>query len=192
MTRRSHATYGILIATSLVLALSLFPIAPAAALPAAKPGKIVGGLTSAGPRDHFTATDATGQRELTRPGRTEDVQTIACGQERAFSDENGRWQLRFQCLPEYGVINWHFNFLSKVQSIATSWATEDGLRWWRNGAEQPKNAPHFVPVDYTLHGTLSRVFVGDVIDYQDYITFRHNLGSGGTAAVTFAGSVRLV
>jgi hypothetical protein len=121
-----------------------------------------------------------------------NVETIACGQEKSFSDENGTWQLRLQCLATYGVINWHFNFSPTVRAIAVSWATEDGLRWWRNGAEQPKGAPHFVPVDYTLHGTMKEVHVGDIIDYQDHITFRHNIGPGGTAAITFAGSVRLV
>lgn len=125
-------------------------------------------------------------------GQDEEIQAISCGEEVPFSDENGTWQLRFQCFEEYGVVNWHFNFAPSVRSIAASWATEDGLRWWRNGAEQPKGSPHFVPLDYTLHGTMSRVHVGDVLDYQDYITFAHNLDSGGTASITFAGSIRLV
>ncbi len=49
-----------------------------------------------------------------------------------------------------------------------------------------------MPSDYTLHGTMNPVYVNDILDYQDYLTFRHNIGSGGTASVTFAGSVRLV
>jgi hypothetical protein len=125
-------------------------------------------------------------------GSNEDIQAISYGEEIPFSDENGTWQLRFQCFEEYGVVNWHFNFAPSVRSIAAGWATEDGLRWWRNGAEQPKGSPHFVPLDYTLHGTMSRVHVGDILDYQDYITFPHNLGGGGTASITFAGSIRLV
>jgi hypothetical protein len=125
-------------------------------------------------------------------GSGEEIQTISCGQEVPFSDENGTWQLRFQCLEGYGVVNWHFNFAPSVRSIAAGWATEDGLRWWRNSAEQPKGSPHFIPLDYTLHGTMSRVHVGDILDYQDYITFPHNVGSGGTASITFAGSIRLV
>ena len=67
-----------------------------------------------------------------------EVETIACGQEIPYSDENGTWQLRFQCLEEYGVVNWHFNFSPSVRAIAASPATEDGLRWWRNGAEHPR------------------------------------------------------
>ena len=35
------------------------------------------------------------------------------------------------------------------------------------------------------------VYNSDTVDYQDYLTWRHNIGPGGTAAVTFAGSVGL-
>lgn len=124
--------------------------------------------------------------------RRQQPPTIGCGDEVAYSDSNGRWQLRFQCFPAYGVINWDYTLSRKNRSIAASWVSEDGLRWWRNGGRQPKNSPHFAPPDYRFHGTMARVFVGDIIDYQDYLTFRHNIGPGGTAALTFAGSVRLV
>jgi hypothetical protein len=29
------------------------------------------------------------------------------------------------------------------------------------------------------------------VTYQDYMTFRHNIGPGGTGSITFAGSVRM-
>jgi hypothetical protein len=35
------------------------------------------------------------------------------------------------------------------------------------------------------------VWNGDIIDYQDVLTWRHNIGPGGTAVVAFAGSVQL-
>lgn len=35
------------------------------------------------------------------------------------------------------------------------------------------------------------VYNNDIVDYQDYLTWRHNIGPGGTAAVTFAGSIGL-
>jgi hypothetical protein len=142
--------------------------------------------------DRNSPARTTSNSTAAHSGLDEEIQAISCGEEVPFSDENGTWQLRFQCFEEHGVVNLHFNFAPSVRSIAASWATEDGLRWWRNGAEQPKGSPHFVPLDYTLHGTMSRVHVGDVLDYQDYITFSHNLGSGGTASITFAGSIRLV
>ncbi|ASU77989.1 hypothetical protein CDG81_06345 [Actinopolyspora erythraea] len=66
------------------------------------------------------------------------------------------------------------------------------MRWWRDGVEQPKNAPHFEPPDYLFHGTMKKVWVHNNIDYQDYLTFRHNIGPGGTASVTFAGTLDLV
>ncbi len=67
--------------------------------------------------------------------------------------------------------------------------TETGLSWWRKGAAMPQNAPHVVPPSYTLHGSMTPVPYNSRVEYQDYITFRHNVGSGGTASVTWAGRV---
>ncbi|WP_256375766.1 hypothetical protein [Actinopolyspora erythraea] len=39
---------------------------------------------------------------------------------------------------------------------------------------------------------MKKVWVHNNIDYQDYLTFRHNIGPGGTASVTFAGTLDLV
>ena len=38
---------------------------------------------------------------------------------------------------------------------------------------------------------MNPVYVGDIIDYQDLFTYQHNIGSGGTARLTFAGSQEL-
>ncbi|WP_144312073.1 hypothetical protein [Actinopolyspora erythraea] len=43
--------------------------------------------------------------EGTAQASPDALPTLGCGQERVFSDENGTWRVRFQCLPEYGVVN---------------------------------------------------------------------------------------
>ncbi|WP_018687190.1 hypothetical protein [Actinokineospora enzanensis] len=66
------------------------------------------------------------------------------------------------------------------------------MRWWRNSYVQPKNSPHNVPKNYIFHGTFNPVYGSDHLDYQDYFTFRHNVGSGGTGSLTIAGAVDLI
>ena len=76
--------------------------------------------------------------------------------------------------------------------MAISPVRELGLRYWRDGAAPDQNAPHLEPVDYWYHGTMTRVFVGQDIDYQDTFIFRADFGGQtGTARVTIAGSVIL-
>jgi len=55
----------------------------------------------------------------------------------------------------------------------------------------PQNAPHVEGAAYQFHGTMKPVPIGSILDYQDVYTFRHNVGSGGTAQVVWAGSLRL-
>ena len=52
-----------------------------------------------------------------------------------------------------------------------------------------KNAGHYVPDYYQFHGTMTGATRGTRIDYQDYMTFRHNIGPGGTGSITWAGRV---
>lgn len=119
-------------------------------------------------------------------------ESLACGQEIVRTDENGTFRMRLQCLPTQGVLNWGFTFNPQWRAMAISPVSEDGMRYWRNGARMPKNSPHVEPVDYFYHGTRPEVFVGEDIDYQNFFTFKANFGGAtGTARVAFAGSVIL-
>ncbi|WP_162907587.1 hypothetical protein [Allorhizocola rhizosphaerae] len=66
--------------------------------------------------------------------------------------------------------------------------SEMGLIWWVNGHRAGQNASHFVPPSYQFHGTMNPVLSVSYVQFQDYFTWRHNIGSGGTAARTIAGS----
>ncbi|MFD0201280.1 MULTISPECIES: hypothetical protein [Saccharothrix] len=121
--------------------------------------------------------------------QTEDVDYISCEGDLTRSDANGTWTVQYVCFSGYGTIPWGFRLSQAVRNIVVGLVTEDGLRWWRNGASQPKNAGHVVPADYHFHGTMNPVYHYNTVSYQDYMTFRHNVGPGGTGSVTFAGSV---
>lgn len=120
-------------------------------------------------------------------------EALACGQEIARTDENGTFHLRFQCLPTQGLLNWGFTFNPQWRAMAISPVDEAGLRTWRNSAFLTQNSNHpGESINYLFHGTVPGVFVGDDIDYQDFLTFRANFGgTTGTARVAFAGSVIL-
>lgn len=123
--------------------------------------------------------------------RAQALDRLTCQNNLDRSDSNGSWTLQYACFVDYAVLNWGFRLSPANQATVVGPVNEDGLRWWRNSIEQPKNAPHVVPADYLFHGTMKPVYNGDIVDYQDYLTWRHNIGPGGTAAVTFAGSVGL-
>ena len=107
-------------------------------------------------------------------------------------DENGTLYLRFQCFPDRGVVNWDYRLSPALVAVITSPVQERGLEWWNNGRRQSRNAPHLEPADYRFHGTMNPVFVGDVIDHQDYFRFTVNYrGQPGVGRVVFAGSLHL-
>ncbi len=74
---------------------------------------------------------------------------------------------------------------------ANSTINERGLAWWRNGTRMPSNTGHIVAPSYHPHGTMAPVYARNHVDFQDYITWRHNVGPGGTSALTFAGHIQL-
>lgn len=97
--------------------------------------------------------------------------------------------LQLICLPEYARVNWGFRFSEKIKAMAAGPVSEQGMSWWRNTVEQARNAPHVVPADYLIHGTFQRVYVDDIIDYQDFFVFP--MANGGSARLSIAGSLRL-
>lgn len=105
-------------------------------------------------------------------------------------DSNASFDIQYSCNSPR-TLAWGLKLKPAVQRIVVGNVSEGGLTWWRNLAYAGKNAPHTVPPSYLFHGTMNPVYAGNDIDYQDYITFRHNVGSGGTGSVTWAGSVVL-
>lgn len=83
---------------------------------------------------------------------------------------------------------WGYEISAAVQAIIVSNVKERGLSWWRDGAFAGQNSPHTVPGDYHFHGNMSPVYSGNEVDYNDYFTFRHNIGSGGTGSISLAGT----
>lgn len=117
--------------------------------------------------------------------------SLRCRTHRSNSDRNGKLTLQFNCFPQYGTVTWGYDLSPQVRATVVGPVREAGLSWWRNTVRQAQNAPHTVPADYRFHGTMSKVWVNDIIDYQDVFTYRHNIGTGGTARLVFAGSLRL-
>lgn len=115
---------------------------------------------------------------------------MACGDVFSPSDENGRARIERFC--DLRQLRWTYRISSQVRAIIVGPVTETGLWYFINGVRQPRNSPHVEPSDYLFHGTMSGVDTGVQVDYQDYLTFRHNIGPGGTGSITFAGFARLV
>ncbi|GAA3100754.1 hypothetical protein GCM10010530_26400 [Kribbella aluminosa] len=114
---------------------------------------------------------------------------ISCGGSGKWSDTNGSLTLQYTC-STVDRLAWSYAISAAVKAIIVSNINEQGLDWWVNGVKKPRNAPHpSVPKEYLLHGTMSGATTGTQVDYQDYITFRHNLGGGGTGSITWAGRV---
>lgn len=135
---------------------------------------------------------------LTDTARKPDISPAAlngapmwCGSHISDGDTNCDFDIQYSCGPNVRTLPWGFRISAAVRAIIVGNVNESGLRWWRNGYPQPQNAPHVVPPDYTFHGTMQPVWATGKVSYQDYMTFRHNLGSGGTGSLTFAGLVEL-
>lgn len=117
--------------------------------------------------------------------------TLWCGTGLTSFDSNGQFDIAYYCSPTINTLPWGFRISTAVKAIIVGNVSETGLRWWRNGYLGGQNAAHNVPADYLFHGNMNPVWSTDHISYQDYMTFRHNLGGGGTGSLAFAGEVLL-
>ncbi|KAK4120425.1 hypothetical protein N657DRAFT_161648 [Parathielavia appendiculata] len=121
-------------------------------------------------------------------GRRLGPDYISCEGSGDWSDSNGKLTLQYICTTKY-PLSWSFKISAAVKKIIVSNVSERGLSWWRNGKKMPQNAPHVEGKGYVFHGTMTGANPNSKIQYQDYFSFRHNVGSGGTGSITFAGEV---
>jgi hypothetical protein len=115
-------------------------------------------------------------------------QWISCEGSGDWSDSNGKLSLQYTCTSSYPLA-WGFKISAAVQKIIVSNVNEQGLSWWRNGVRMPQNAQHVVNKNYQFHGTMNGANPNSKIQYQDYMTFRHNIGPGGTGSIAWSGEV---
>lgn len=126
---------------------------------------------------------------LTAAANNKGPATLRCDKNPIWKDGNGTLSARFDC--RYSTINWGYKISPQVKSIITGKVNERGVSWWKNGKRMPKNAGHVVGKDYHFHGTLKPVKHDDVVQFQDYMTFRVKVaGKTGTGSITWASNVR--
>lgn len=151
----------------------------------------------------ITAEAAERARASLQPTSEEEVTAseerwrLSCGNRVTFIDSNGTFDVAYYCgtLMQRGLtrtLPWGYKLSAKVQAIVVGDVVEKGLTWWNDGAFGGQNSPHVEPPSYHFHGTMKPVYPNSNVDCQDYLTFRHNIGPGGTGSVTFAAALRLV
>jgi len=112
---------------------------------------------------------------------------IYCDASYSFNDSQGTFMVQRAC----GVRKapWGFYLSRAMQDLCVSLVSEIGMKWWKNGVAQPRNASHFVPENYTFHGTFTGVGAGDTVRYDDDLYFRHNVMGGGDVHVHIFGTL---
>jgi hypothetical protein len=119
------------------------------------------------------------------------VERLPCQTHKVRLDDNGTINLQYSCYPTKAAIAWSYNLSGTAQTTVVGPINERGMEWWQNSTFRNRGKPHVVPPDYLLHGTIVPVWNGDIIDYQDVISWQHNIGPGGKIVIVFAGSVQL-
>ena len=111
---------------------------------------------------------------------------LQCNRFYSYSDFDGSYTIQRACASQYAP--WGLKLSAYWQSHVVGLVNERGLDWKLNGANRPRQAPHpGTSANYTFHGTYSGIRDRYNVSYQDLISFRHNLGPGGEAAITFYG-----
>lgn len=115
---------------------------------------------------------------------------IYCDEGNAWSDADGTFSLQRACGSDKAP--WTFYLSAGLQSICVDGTyIERGMKWVLNGVTKPMQAAHLAGTVcyYKFHGTFT-VSKGDLMSYNDVVSFHHNVGSGGTATLTIYGNVQ--
>lgn len=147
-------------------------------------------LTFDGPADEATALRAREEYLAIAPAQQPEDR-LRCRENLQRSDAHGTFYLQYTCGATEAVLAWNIRLTPQVRATVVGNVTEDGMWWWRNGGRQTKLAAHTRWANYNFHGSLSPVWNSDTVQYQNQLTWRHNIGPGGTARAAFAGTVRL-
>ncbi|MDI5964972.1 hypothetical protein [Streptantibioticus silvisoli] len=114
---------------------------------------------------------------------------LRCDKNPSWSDARGTLHARFNCHAH--TVNWGYLISARVRAVITGPVTEAGVSWWRDGKRQPKNAGHVVGAGYLFHGTLKPVNHDQHVQFQDYLTFRIEIGGRtGTGSLAWAANTR--
>lgn len=114
--------------------------------------------------------------------------TLRCDKNPSWTDARGTLSARFNC--HHNTINWGYKISAKARAIISGKVTEQGVSWWNSGKRKPKNAGHVVGKSYHFHGTLKPVKHRDHVQFQDYMTFRVNVGGKtGTGSLAWAANL---
>jgi hypothetical protein len=133
-------------------------------------------------------SSSAGQSE-SLTGQQSGPGTLRCDKNPSWSDSNGTLNARFNC--RYSTINWGYKISQRVQSIISGRVVEQGVSWWKNGKRMPRNAGHVTGKNYHFHGTLKPVVHGNNVHFQDYMTFRVNIGGKtGTGSLVWVSNVK--
>ncbi|OLL69799.1 hypothetical protein Ae406Ps2_6424 [Pseudonocardia sp. Ae406_Ps2] len=120
------------------------------------------------------------------------IPTIGCGQGYyPAADKRGSMSFQMTCLPKYAVVAWGFRMSNALKASAISPVTEQGMSWWRNRVPQPRNAAHYESASYIFHGSFAKVWVNDILDYFDVLSFRSAIGGGSNIRLTIGGQLKL-
>jgi hypothetical protein len=129
---------------------------------------------------------SAGQAQALQAGlRAPVAAMLQCNRYYEFYDSNGRYTIQHACGSQFAP--WSFRMSANIQAIVFGNVSERGLMWKVNGRTMSMQSPHVVAASYLFHGTYNSITANANIQYQDVFTFRHNLGTGGTATLTMTG-----
>lgn len=118
-------------------------------------------------------------------------QDLYCLASYAWSDSNGSFSLQHKC--GGSTAPWGYKFSLSLRNIVTGYVFEHGMWYSVNGTGMGRGATHYVPDSYQFHGTFSRTNDYTRVRYDDYFTFRVNVGGRpGDGALSIAGSFRFI